>query len=173
MRTSTLTLLLLAACGGDNSLGVYNTPPNVSIVSPPDGTTVDEGQVIGFEAAVADDFDADKDLQVRWSSTVNGEFDGLFTVESGFARFETANLDPGNHDITILVTDTKGETASDTIQVVVNDLPEAPEIQIVRPLDSSDSVLEGEEFEAFEDSNDESKPEEVSGESGEVVTAAA
>lgn len=148
MRSKLVALLpLLAACSGDNSLGVVNSPPNVSIVGPTDGATVDEGQVIVFEAAVDDDFDSEADLSIRWSSTRDGEFPGPFIAQDGFSRFETANLTAGTHDITILVTDSRSETGSDTIQVNVNDLPDAPDVTIVRPVAGEDVGEEGEEFE--------------------------
>ena len=151
MRAAPLTLSLLVACGGTgNNIGVYNTPPEVSIVNPPDGVVVDEGQVIEFEAAVADDLDRDQDLAIRWSSSKDGELEGLYIVEEGFTRMQTGNLTDGNHDITILVTDTKGESGLDTIQVVVNDLPEAPEVTIVRPATTGSAPDEGLEGERFE-----------------------
>ncbi len=146
MRSPLIALLLLAACSGDQSLGVYNNPPEVSIISPPDGTTVDEGQAIAFEAVVDDDLDAGSKLVLRWSSTRDGEFSGPFIVEDGFARYQTANLTPGNHDISLLVTDTRGESGIDSIQVVINDLPEAPEITIERPI-VGETGLEEEAFE--------------------------
>lgn len=148
MRTSPLVLVvLLAACSGDNSIGVVNSPPNVSIVGPADGTVVDEGQVILFEAAVDDDFDGDGDLAIRWSSSRDGEFPGPFFAQDGFTVFETANLTPGTHDMTIIVTDSKSESATDTIQVAVTDLPNAPEVTIIRPIAGEDVGEEGEPFE--------------------------
>ena len=37
MRAAVMSLLLVA-CGGDGALKVVNTPPDVAIMSPPEGT---------------------------------------------------------------------------------------------------------------------------------------
>ena len=58
MRNLILALPLaavLAACGNDVSVKHYNEPPTVSILSPPNGTTVKEGEPIEFLATADDD----------------------------------------------------------------------------------------------------------------------
>ena len=142
-----LPLSILIACGGsNNSVGIFNTPPSVSIVSPPDGTEANEGTVIEFEALVDDDLDEGDSLEVRWSSDLDGELTGDFGVVQGYSRYSTANLSAGNHTINILVVDSEGEGTSDAIGITIVDLPDAPEIALVHPT-GGEHANEGEEFE--------------------------
>jgi hypothetical protein len=67
-------------------------------------------------------------------------------VESGAARLSTAALEGGkNHIVSLLVSDKEGETRSAEITVTVLDLPDAPEIEFVRPIEG-ETVTEGVPF---------------------------
>ncbi|MEC8379546.1 MAG: putative metal-binding motif-containing protein [Myxococcota bacterium] len=128
--------LLLAGCGGfsEQKLGIYNTAPNVSIVTPVDGANFDEGTVIVFEAIIGDDFDSSETLQAYWSSDVDGEFEGGTPPDpSGTLLYSTANLSPGLHTITLLVIDSQQESTLESIAITINELPDEPEIEIVHP----------------------------------------
>ena len=50
---------LLAACtgGSDAKLAVYETEPDLTIISPVDGAEFNQGEVVNFEALVSDDQD--------------------------------------------------------------------------------------------------------------------
>jgi hypothetical protein len=146
MRSAIVAFSLLVACNPDGGLKVVNSPPNAAITSPPTGTVVDEYSTVTFEAHLNDDFDDESKLGVGWSSDIDGEFSGPFPIEGGVNIFETANLTPGNHTITVMVVDTKGDTAQDSIQLTVEDRPEAPAVSIVHPT-GSDEIIEGELFE--------------------------
>jgi hypothetical protein len=159
-RPSLALALLLAACsGGDKAVAIINSPPSASIISPPDGSAADEGAIVAFEGRVNDDSDSDDELQVRWASDIDGELPGPFTVQDGFTLYETANLSSGNHIISLLVVDSRGESAQSSITFTVNDLPEAPEIAMIRPI-SGETGIEGEPFEfAAEVSDAQDEPE--------------
>ncbi len=146
MRAPLLALVALTACNGDSGIKVVNSPPNAKIIRPVDGASVDEYSAVEFVANASDDFDDDQDLTVIWSSDIDGEFPGPFRVEGGQSLFETANLSAGNHTITILVVDSRDDSAQDSIQLTVVDRPEAPTIQIVHPTGNESGV----EDEAFE-----------------------
>ncbi len=141
-----LFLALLAGCSSKQSLAVFNNAPSVSISSPADGSEFDEGTTITFEALVADD-GADGELVVSWSGEPHGEFAGDFQVVGGVARLETANLEGGfNHTISIVVTDKGAESAQSSVTITVIDRPDAPEIDLVRPLDDEE-VVDGATYE--------------------------
>jgi hypothetical protein len=134
-------------CTSDKVVQQFNTPPSVTLVSPADGTAYDEGTTVTFEAIVSDDQDADEELLVRWSGEPHGEFTGSLGVIGGVARLETANLEGGlNHTVTVLVVDSGSEAASASVTVTVNDVPDAPEVQVIRPLDDEE-IIEGADYE--------------------------
>jgi hypothetical protein len=140
-------VLLLAACGGDQKVGVFNTAPSASITSPPDGSAFDEGAVVTFEALVSDDFDPLSALNIGWSSDRDGALESAGSgADNGIVTFSTANLSAGNHAITLLVVDSEGEGGSATIALTIHDLPDAPTISIVHPA-GGESGEEDEEFE--------------------------
>ncbi len=139
-------LLFLAACGNDVSVKHYNEPPTVSILSPPNGTTVKEGEPIEFLATADDDQTPSNELFVQWSSDI----DGLLTNEdlcsaSGKCTYTTGQLTPGNHTITLTVADGQSEDAESSIQITVQEVAKAPTIQIVHPA-SGESTNEEEDF---------------------------
>lgn len=134
---SLLSLSLAVVGCSDKAVTVFNSAPNVNIESPPEGTVIQEGASVTFDALVVDANDSDEDLQVRWSGNPYGEFEGVFLVEAGRARMTTAALEGGfNHVITVYVTDPAGETVSDSVTVTVEDLPDAPTIEMVRPIEA-------------------------------------
>jgi len=140
-------LVLLVACSGNtNKVGVYNTPPSVSITSPPSGAEYDEGSAVAFEAIVDDDFDAPQDLTVTWSSDRDGELQGALPADgSGLLTYTTASLTAGNHVVSVQVVDTDGESATDTVELTIGEVADAPTISVVHPA-SGESCNEGEEF---------------------------
>ena len=146
LAAGSLTFSLLAGCGGDNKVGVYNAEPTVSIQSPPDGTSVDEGDMVQFVGLVSDDQTDETALLVEWSSDI----DGVMTTEdpadgSGQVTYSTSSLSVGNHAITLAATDEQGERAEYTAAITVIDVPDAPSINIVHP-GSGESGSEGDDF---------------------------
>ncbi len=153
-RTPARTLLLLAlgtslsalAACSEQKVGVYNAPPSVSIQSPPDGTEVNEGDLVDFVGQVSDDQTAGPALLVAWSSDIDGLLTDTDPAESsGQATFATGSLSVGNHAITLSATDEQGEREEYTIGITVIDVPDAPTINIVHP-GSGESGAEGSNF---------------------------
>ena len=142
-----LSALLLAACAGtkENGLVVVNTDPSVVINSPSDGAVFDERKSITFVATVADNQDPEDALEITWTVDNGVAEAGDFTAIDGKTTFVTANLQPGSHSVSVRATDTGGKTATFAVGVTITDLPEAPEIVFVRPIEGEE-VLEGEEF---------------------------
>ena len=141
-------LLGLLACvgGSDVKVGVYNTPPSASIVFPTEGTAFDEGEIIDFEAIIADSQDAPDTLEILWTSDIQGQLvGGDLPLADGTLYYSTANLSVGIHVITLMVTDTSQESTQTTTSVEIIDLPEQPEIEILHPT-AAESGIENEPF---------------------------
>ncbi len=146
-RTSLFLVLALAACGGDQKVGVYNTPPVVAITSPADGSSFDEATQVDFTGLVSDGTTAPTDLLLAWSSDVDGTLADTLTADSsGVTIFTSASLSVGNHTITLTATDPQGQQSLAAIGVVVNDVPDNPTINVVHPA-AGESGVEGDSFE--------------------------
>ncbi len=137
---------LLVACGQDVSVTHYNEPPTATIQSPPNGTTVKEGEIVDFIGAVNDDQTPSDELFVQWSSDIFG----VLTNEdacavSGQCTYATAQLTPGNHIVVLAASDKQGEVGESQITLTVEAVPDAPTIIIEHPA-TNESALEGEDF---------------------------
>jgi hypothetical protein len=118
MRTG--LLLLLAACQ-DNKVGVYNTPPTVSVLSPADAATFDPGVLVEF-FAVADDAQDDPDaLAIAWESSLDGPLGDNPPDGDGNVYLATNTLSAGDHVITVTALDTDAESASASLSLTVGD----------------------------------------------------
>ncbi|MEL6344003.1 MAG: putative metal-binding motif-containing protein, partial [Myxococcota bacterium] len=163
-RTTSLALLsVLSACAGgsNSSITVIERPPDLTIISPPDGTEFDEGQIVNFQARVDDDTDPSDTLELIWSSDVDGELLSTGTAASdGTVEFATANLSPGfTHTVSLRATDSDALDNTYSISIVIIDLPDAPEIQVLQPVGGQNGV-EGEEFEFRAVVSDATEPSE-------------
>lgn len=112
--------LALAGCQ-ENKVGVFNTPPNASIVSPPDGTSVAGGSLVEFWGLVGDDQTDPADLTVLWNSSLDGDLDSTPADVDGSLYFSTATLTEGDHSITLTAVDPSGESASTAILLRVGE----------------------------------------------------
>jgi hypothetical protein len=112
-----------------------NEPPSVTRLTPGDGEVFNEREAVVFTAEVSDAEDPPDALTVRWESSLDGllwedlaESSGLSDLTLGIAG--ATALSPGGHEITLTVTDTTGLSATERFPLVINDLPEAPEISL-------------------------------------------
>jgi hypothetical protein len=139
-------LILLVGCTGDGGLKVYNTAPVASISQPVDGASVNEGDVVTFEGRVEDGQQFPNELEIGWSSDIDGVFPNPTPADSsGVVLYSTGSLSVGNHAITLSATDEMAERAIYTIALTVVDVPDAPTIEIVHPANGEDGD-EGEPF---------------------------
>jgi hypothetical protein len=93
-----------------------NAPPTVTITAPPSGTSVDQGDSVGFAGTATDAEDGNLAGSLSWNSSING------SIGSG-ASFSTSGLSVGTHTITASVTDSGGLPGSDQITVTVTEPP--------------------------------------------------
>jgi hypothetical protein len=127
-------LALVASCKGDSGLQVYTSPPVVTLITPNTDEEFEEGELITFEARVGDDQDAPGDLELTWISDLDGTLSESGRADgSGAVVFNTENLSPGAHVVTLVVTDSDGQTSEDFVTISVIDLPDAPSVQILSP----------------------------------------
>jgi len=148
VKHTRLLLPLLSACGGDTAIvDVPNEAPEVAITTPPSGTAYDEGDIITFSAMVDDDRDPSQELYLLWASDIDGVMEeGNLADNDGVVTWVTANITPGNHIITLTAVDSEAGEASDYLELVVHDVPDAPEVAILHPV-PGEYGTEGEAFE--------------------------
>jgi hypothetical protein len=99
--------------------------PTVAISSPADGTSVLETDPVTFGASASDPDDGDLTAGISWTSSLDG---ALGTGGS----FTTTALSVGSHTVTASVTDSNGETRTDTVTVTVA-ANTAPTVSISSP----------------------------------------
>jgi hypothetical protein len=133
---SLVALVAVAGCSNDIQVKqAGNTAPATTIQSPSNGAQFIENDIIEFVGLVVDANGLDDVLTVSWASTIDGAFgdEDLASPDSeGLSRVQTI-LSPGTHGITFTATDLAGETASDTIQILVGAQLSEPEASITEP----------------------------------------
>ena len=91
--------------------GGVDNPPVVAITNPADGTLFVSGTTIGFDGTASDTEDGDLAASLVWTSDLDGQ------IATG-GSFSSA-LSDGTHTITAEVTDSGGNTGSDSITITV------------------------------------------------------
>ena len=102
---------------------VADAAPLVEITSPSDGEILGAGLVSTFLADVSDDADIPSELSAEWSSDVDGVVSTELPGADGVASFDwTASaVSSGTHTVTLKVTDTCGNFASDSVTLCQNE----------------------------------------------------
>ena len=122
-------------------VGPPNSNPACEIIAPVDGSAVQQGTEIFFEATASDvDVDADQ-LTLTWRSDTDGELRSGVPDSDGTARFATSDLSVATHLVTLTVTDEVGGTCTDSIYTTVGT---PPSLTLLEPADG-DVVSEGAE----------------------------
>lgn len=144
--THTITLTVIDSDGFSDTdtatIGVYptgqNLPPQANILTPADGTSVEEGSNILFTGTGTDPQDGTlSGTSLVWTSDIYGPLGAGTAVN-------TSILSQATHTITLTATDSEGATGNDTITVIITE-PEpntAPTAVITTPIDGS-SIAEG------------------------------
>jgi len=109
------------------SISVGNTPPDVTILTPLNGTTASTAEEIAFQAAANDVDDGNLTATISWTSTI----DGPLATGGAFSR----RLSQGVHTIAARVSDAGGATTSTTVTIEVTGTP--PLISIEAPVDGT------------------------------------
>ncbi len=107
---------------GSNPVIVIDDPENDSISS--------AGEAIRFQATVTSATHSPQDLTMTWVSDVNGLFSSDGANSGGIASFESSELSQGAHTVTVTATDTDGFSGEALLSLVVNGVPNAPELAL-------------------------------------------
>ena len=99
------------------NLGPVDNPPSVTVDNPPDGATVSGN--VNVTATATDDNGV---TQVEFF--VNGSSIGIDTSAPYAIAWDSTSVGDGNHVISATATDTIGQTASDSNNVIVDNAPE-------------------------------------------------
>jgi hypothetical protein len=128
-------------CADTVALSVRARPIIVEF-EPVDGTVVTEDHDVELDAVVSDVEDEPNTLQVTWSSDRDGGLGATTADTLGRASTIATDLEPGEHTITITVSDTDGMSNSASFSLVVNQPPTRPEASLSpSPATTSDDLL--------------------------------
>ena len=127
-----LVVLALATACSDSNVGSNNSPPEATIEQPSVGTEVLEGSEVAFVGVVEDRGTSLAELDVSWSSSIDGSLHDGLADSDGNSTFATVDLSAGVHTITLQVRDGAGATGQATVDLVVR-ADAAPEITIDSP----------------------------------------
>lgn len=119
-----LQTLTLVVSDGDGLLGsdevsvIGDDPPVAAIVSPADGDVFGEGFLVDLAGLANDQCQDPEQLEVLWVD--NGElvFSG-FAGADGTTSFILSDLEPGDHDIILVVQDPNGLSDEDLVTITV------------------------------------------------------
>ncbi len=120
-----------------------NTGPQVQIDYPPNGETFEEGEAVTFTATASDQDSADtpSNLDVEWTSDLDGLLCNEPPDQSGLIQCLAPSLSLGDHVVSVIVTDTMGEIGTDQVVITVEIPNETPQVIIQQP-SSGSTVLE-------------------------------
>ncbi len=108
---------------------IARTPPNVTILSPPNDVDYAVGTEVVFSGEAIDAKDGNLSADLQWSSSLDG------FLGSG-ASLTTSALRPGTHTITASATDSDGLTGSASVTIrIVDDSP--PVVNILSPINGA------------------------------------
>ena len=100
-----------------------NTAPACEITAPDDGSAGTEGVLVVFEATTSDADIPASDLEVSFSSNIDGLIGEVTPSTTGNIEFPYSDLTLGNHLITMTVNDEIGGTCVDTVIYTVGSPP--------------------------------------------------
>jgi hypothetical protein len=132
--THVVTLIVTDEVGGscaDFVTVTVGSAPSVTLLLPASGVTFKLGDPVTFSAEVSDQEDSPTDLELEWSSSIDGVFSSQGAASSGVADFMDSTLSEGTHTVTVTVTDSTGFDAEDYVSFIVAANLNAPSITSV------------------------------------------
>ncbi len=133
VSTHTITITVTDELGDactDHVIYTVGTPPSVSLDLPGEGELFSQGDLVTFQAQVSDSEDAPTDLDLSWSSSVDGIISTQGADSTGLASFTSTSLSLGDHALTLTVTDGDGLYVTALVTFTVNGLPSAPVVSL-------------------------------------------
>lgn len=125
LSASLIGWALVAACGSDGGTGPTNSgpgSPEATITAPGSGSTYTSGQRISFVGTATDAEDGTlSGSALVWTSSRDG------MIGSG-GSLDYNELTVGTHKITLKATDSDLKFGTDTVSVLVNPIPDVPNV---------------------------------------------
>jgi hypothetical protein len=112
-------------------------PPEVAITSPATGTRFPYGEDIYFQGTASDLSSDPRDLEFVWMSNLDGNLNDVYLDGKGNTNLSPQLLREGEHLITLIATDTDGESAIAEITVKVGE----EEIEIIDDPEVGDLIF--------------------------------
>jgi len=120
MRSTLIAGISLVWVGcNDTKLAVYNTPPTASIIAPTGGETYTPGDLVELSGLARDDQDNSEDLEISWSSSLDGVLGEEPADTNGDVYLALTDLSTGDHAITLTVADSSGDTSTASVEFTI------------------------------------------------------
>jgi len=128
-----MLILTLALGCMDTQVTPNYPPPEVAILAPVDGATVLEGTELLLTGTVMDLEDGLDQLDLSWSSSLEGVFTGEFVIDGDTVTLALpSGLQAGEHLLQLTATDSSGGSGTDDVLLTaVENTP--PQVSIVSP----------------------------------------
>ncbi len=91
--------------------------PGATITAPATGTVIESGKPVALAGIVTDTLYSGADLKVEWASDIDGVLGTSIPDASGNVSLNLPKLSPGNHTISLSVTEPSDVGAQDTISL--------------------------------------------------------
>ena len=133
-----MILVLVLACFPQ--IDDRNFPPSMTIVSPEDGATFNEGEIVTIEATVSDESLLSGGVNLQWISDLDGVLQEQIPNPDGTIFLSSRTLSAGKHTTTIIASDIDGLAVKGTVSLDINAAPSVPYVQILpeNPITSDD-----------------------------------
>ncbi len=112
------------------TIHAVNEAPTVEISAPLAGEEFDQGDLITFTAVATDDEDLEL-LTVAWNSSMDGFMGSAPPAPNGLLTTTSETLSPGNQTVTVWVSDSDDQTATDQVSFVVIAVNQPPSDPVV------------------------------------------
>ena len=105
------------------TVGGINQEPTCDILSPESGTAFVEGESIDFSGFASDEDISNTELTIKWTSSIDGEFNTQNADTDGGIAFSYNNLSKGSHTISLQVYDDVETMCQQSIQLEIGSPP--------------------------------------------------
>ena len=116
------------------TVGGINQEPTCEILSPDSGTAFVEGESIDFSGFASDEDISNTQLTIKWTSSIDGEFNTQNADTDGGLAFSYNGLSKGSHTISLQVYDDVDSLCQQSVQLEIGS---PPTIAITSPSNGS------------------------------------
>ncbi|MGC6507391.1 MAG: LamG-like jellyroll fold domain-containing protein [Myxococcota bacterium] len=118
-----------------------SSPPQITILTPSQGTVINENSSITVELQITDPEDPPSSLTLTATDSIEGELVVTQPDSQGYSSLSLNNWSIGDHELVFTALDTDGLEHSQSLLITVNGLPNAPSLSFSpTPVYTSDSL---------------------------------